>query len=103
MVAMLIEDLLAELGYTVIGPASRVEQALDLLASEEVDGALLDVNLLGARSYPVADALLARSCPFVFVTGYGEAGLDPDYRAHPVLQKPFTRDSIERMMAAHIG
>ncbi len=102
MVAMLIEDILDELGYTTVGPVARVAEALQILDSEAVDGALLDVNLLGETSYGIADALAQRGCPFIFTTGYGEAGLEDAYRERPVLQKPFTRDRLAEALATHI-
>lgn len=87
---MLLEDLLSDIGYKVVGPAGTVTRALELLALELVDGALLDVNLGGGeRSYPVADQLLTLNIPFAFVTGYGNAGVDPKYADVAVLQKPF--------------
>lgn len=91
---MLLEDLLAELGCVVVGPVATVAQAMASLESEAVDVAMLDVNLHGQRSYPVAEWLVARGRPFLFVTGYGQRGLDPAYHAQPVLQKPFTRDDL---------
>ncbi|HEX6011198.1 MAG TPA: response regulator [Geminicoccaceae bacterium] len=70
IVAFLLEDMLAGLGCAVVGPAARVDQALALLDAEAIDAALLDVNLNGHKSYPVADALAARGVPFVFSTAY---------------------------------
>ena len=102
MVAMLIEDILDELGYTAIGPAARVAEALQILETEALDGALLDVNLLGETSYGIADALAERGCPFIFTTGYGGAGLEEAYRDRPVLQKPFTRERLAEALATHI-
>ena len=103
IVAMLLEDILDELGYAVVGPVARVQPALALLEQEEVDFALLDVNLVGERSYPIADALAERGKPYVFVTGYGLAGLDEAYRDRPVLQKPFTRERLEQALTQWIG
>jgi two-component SAPR family response regulator len=58
------------------------------------------VNLGGGeRSYPVADALAARDVPFVFVTGYGETGVERRYAPVTVLQKPFDPRSLERVVA----
>jgi two-component SAPR family response regulator len=97
---MLIEDILLDLDCIVIGPVGTVAQALALLHREEIDGALLDVNLGGGeRSYPVADALAARDVPFVFVTGYGEAGVEGRYAPVTVLQKPFDPRRLERVVA----
>jgi CheY-like chemotaxis protein len=103
MVAMLLEEIVDELGYTVVGPVARVAPALELLDAGEIDGALLDVNLDGERSYPIADALDQLGRPYVFCTGYGLAGLDEAYRDRPVLQKPFTRDRLEQVLTEWIG
>jgi CheY-like chemotaxis protein len=90
MVAMLLKDFLANLGCTVVGSAVRVEQALAMIeAAGALDAAVLDINLNGQKSYPVADALAARSVPFVFATGYGLDSLINGYRRVPLLQKPF--------------
>jgi CheY-like chemotaxis protein len=90
IVAMLLEDMLADLGCMVVGPAARVEQALAMIeAFGTLDAAVLDVNLNGQKSYSVADALVARSVPFVFATGYGLDSLINGYRRVPLLQKPF--------------
>ncbi len=96
LVAMLIEEALTELGISTIGPANGVAAAIQLVESEAPDGAILDVNLRGEHVYPVADVLKLRGIPFVFLTGYGQAGLRPEYKSHPVVQKPF---SIEQMQA----
>ena len=104
LVAMLIEDTLLALGCAVVGPAGNVAQALELVEHEPIDLALLDVNLGGGeRSYAVAEALAVREIPFLFVTGYGDKGVDRRYRRAPVLQKPFDPDQLERVVAATIG
>jgi two-component sensor histidine kinase len=94
MVAWTLEDMLAELGCTVVGPAARVDQALAMIEAEAVDAVVLDVNLNGEKSYPVADALAARGVPFVFSTGYNKNNLHPGYLGFPMLQKPFERSQL---------
>lgn len=99
LVAMLIEEMLLDLGCEVIGPASNVADGLALIGDRNPDGALLDVNLDGEEVYPVADALLAAGTPFTFVTGYGRHGLACAYRDMPTMQKPlrfatFARDIV---------
>src|ERR1700690_275360 len=89
IVAWLLEDMLAELGCAVLGPAASVNQALAIIEAEAIDVAVLDVNLNGQMSYPIADALAARGLPFVFVTGYDKDRMLKGYRTFPVLQKPF--------------
>jgi len=96
LLAMMIEDLLSEIGCVVVGPASHLGAGLALASEAELDGALLDVNLGSEAVYPVADALRRRGVPFVFVTGYGRHGLDTPYAAHPTIQKPFKPSTFGR-------
>ncbi len=98
IVAMLLEDMLAELGYIVVGPVTRLDRALDLAREAEIEGAVLDVNLNGRDTYAVADALAARSIPFVFATGYSAKELAERFRTTPLTQKPFHRDDLERAL-----
>ena len=101
LVAMLLEDMLADHGCVVAGAASRIGQALDLLADPSVvfDAAILDVNLGGEPIFPVAEALAARGFPFVFATGYGAGGLPESWRNRPTLQKPFNHADVGKALA----
>lgn len=96
LLAMMIEDLLSEIGCIVVGPASHLAAAQAIAGEAELDGALLDVNLGAEQVYPVADCLRRRGVPFVFVTGYGRHGLDTAYALHPTIQKPFKPSSFPR-------
>jgi CheY-like chemotaxis protein len=100
IVGILLEDMLLDLGVEVIGPAASVAEALALVGQAEFDAALLDVNLGGERSYPVAEALAARGIPFLFLTGYGEAA----WEGAETIQKPYlseeVRAGLERILAA---
>ncbi len=88
MVSWMLEDMLTDSGYEIVGPAASVNQALAMVEAEAIDLAILDINLNGERSYPVADALIARGVPFAFSTGYNKEGMPVCYRDFPVLQKP---------------
>jgi CheY-like chemotaxis protein len=99
IVAWLLEDMLADLGCAVVGPAARVNQALAMIDAEAIDVALLDVNLNGQMSYPIADALATRGVPFVFSTGYDKDRLLDGYQTFPVLQKPFHRSELGDTLA----
>ena len=100
LVAMNLEDMLLELGHEVAGIASRLAPALALARDAEFDAAILDVNLAGDRSFPVADLLAERGKPFLFATGYGMQGIEERYRSRPVLQKPFrSADLVEALSA----
>lgn len=95
LVAMLLETILEDMGCDVVGPESNIDDGLIAATSEaSLDAALLDVNVAGREVFPVADALKARGVPFVFSTGYGEAGLPEHWRGHPTIQKPFTEGAI---------
>jgi CheY-like chemotaxis protein len=98
LVALQLEDMLSDFGCAIIGPASRVAQALALLDGELVDAAVLDLNVAGELVYPVADALADRGLPYIFATGYGALGLSEPYRRRPVLQKPFLPSELRKAM-----
>lgn len=98
LVSMLVEDMLTDMGCTIVGPAAEIEEALRLAGSAEIDAALLDVNLGGRPIFPVADALKTRGVPFAFASGYGEAGLSEDHRGSTVLQKPFREADLRRVL-----
>ena len=98
MVSMLIEDMLTDLGCTVVGPASRLDEAVELAKASDIDCAVLDVNLGGQPIFPLADLLRERGCPFAFATGYGDAGLRDVDRGTPVLQKPFREGDLARVL-----
>lgn len=94
LVAMLVEDALLDAGAVVIGPVATVVEALALLERELPDVAVLDLNLAGETSTPVADALASRGVPFVVATGYGADGLPPGHAEVPVLAKPYDPDDL---------
>ncbi|MEW9614399.1 response regulator [Shinella sp. S4-D37] len=89
LVAMHLEDLLTGMGHQVVGPATRIGQAMELARRSEIDAVVLDVNLAGRKSFPVADILRQRGIPFVFATGYGAEGFVDRYRAQPTLRKRY--------------
>lgn len=102
MVAMMFEDALTDLGYSVI-KAARVAKAVQLAAAEVIDGAILDLNVAGEAVYPVADVLQDRGIPFIFATGYGDQRLRSDYLGWPTLAKPFHLANLARVVAQAFG
>jgi CheY-like chemotaxis protein len=103
LVAMNIEDMLLDLGHEVAGLAGRLEAALALAEEGGFDLAMLDVNLAGAQSFPVADLLEERGIPFLFATGYGLSGIVDRHRGRPVLQKPFRSADLAEAIRAAVG
>lgn len=102
MIAFALEDMVAELGHQVVGPAFRLAEALDLAASEAIDAAVLDVNLNEQSSYAVADVLRERGIPFLFATGYAEGGVDWHGEAG-VIAKPYGRAQLAEALAGLLG
>ena len=99
LVSMMLEDMLDELGCSVLGPFGSTAEALHKIAAgEPMDLALLDVNLGGETAYAVADRLAALSVPFVFVSGYGASGIEPRFAGTPVLAKPFQLPMLARVL-----
>ena len=98
LITMLIEDALADMGCAIAGIASNVDEAMSKVSSLEFDAAILDVNLNGSQTYPVADALAKKGIPFVLSTGYGVAGIPETYQGMPVLGKPFEQSDLQRAL-----
>ncbi len=99
MVAMYVEDLLTELGYEVAGLATGLDQALPLAREGEFDFAVLDINLAGRTSFPVADVLRERGIPFLFASGYSLKGLNDEHRDAIRIQKPFLSQDLAQAIA----
>jgi CheY-like chemotaxis protein len=99
IVGMLLEDMLEELGCEVAAISTHIEEALQLARALDIDLAILDINLGGKQSFPVADVLKSRGVPFMFATGYGAHILKPPYSGTPTLQKPFQLDDLQRMLS----
>jgi two-component SAPR family response regulator len=97
LVAMMMRDILTELGFTVVGPYSRLAEAMVAAVHEEIDAGIIDVNLGGEFVYPVADVLAARKIPFVFVTGYGVESIDRRFGYVPIIKKPVQRQVLQKI------
>ena len=97
-VALLIEDMLEELGCDVAMSVATLAKAMTLAEAGEFDFAVLDVNLDGQYVFPVAEVLRSRNIPFVFSTGYGRTGVPETFRDYEVLNKPFAIEELERKL-----
>jgi DNA-binding response OmpR family regulator len=103
MITMLIEDYLSELGHEMAWQADNIPEALEIIRNnDDIDGAILDMNLRGEPVQPVAEVLSAKQVPFCFMTGYG-AGAATSHPGAPIISKPFDmsalRDTIAVLMA----
>lgn len=103
MIAMILEDYLADMGFEAKWQADNISDAVDIVAGNtDIDAAILDVNLRGEPVTPVAERLKARGVPFCFITGYG-AGATTGYPEAPIISKPFDMETFQgtilRLMA----
>lgn len=104
LVALNLEDMLAELGCSIIGPAMRVGRARAMIEGGiGADVAILDVNVAGEQIFPVAEMLAERGVPIVFATGYDRDGLPERWHDQTILQKPYTMDDVARSLASATG
>ena len=102
-VALLIEDMLEELGCQVVASVPTLAKALVAATNESFDFAMLDVNLDGQQVFPVAEILQRRALPFMFSTGYGRIGVPEKFKQCEVLGKPFTMEELERKLLLTLG
>ncbi len=96
MIAENVAGALTYAGADIVGLIGDLEEAIGFVERrhQEINIALLDIDLSGAMSYPVADLLTRHNVPFVFTTGYDYASLHTAYRSFPVCTKPFNFDTI---------
>lgn len=94
IVAEELRRRLDEAGARVLGPVPSVAAALALVGRDDVDGAVLDVNLGAEHAFTLADELVRRHLPFVFLTGYTRVNLPSRFSRVPLLEKPMDLDSL---------
>jgi CheY-like chemotaxis protein len=97
-VAVQIESALQSFGCETIGPFTKLDLAMQASRREQFDIAVLDINLNQVLVYPLADDLLLRRIPFVFLTGYAHADLPESYRSFARIQKPFDPRAIKQAL-----
>jgi CheY-like chemotaxis protein len=103
IIAMTAEDMLEELGCTVAATASNLQEAFACVEQHVFDVALLDINLNGQQSLPVAARLREKGTPFVFTTGYGAAGSGADHADVPLVTKPYQLADLEGAIRKALG
>jgi two-component sensor histidine kinase/CheY-like chemotaxis protein len=98
LVALVLADQLTDMGVSVVGPCGGVAAAKAAIAENDLDAAVLDVNLGGELVYPVAEVLHAKGIPFIFVTGYGQESIDKRFAFAPVLEKPIEHETLAEVL-----
>jgi CheY-like chemotaxis protein len=96
LIGMDIECAVEGLGYEVVGPIAELGEALDVAAEEAIGCAILDINIRGGNSYPVAELLLARGLPVLLLSGYRMQSLPEGLHEAAHLAKPFTAEELDQ-------
>ena len=104
LVSSALRNLLEDFGWEVVGPVASVDEGMAHAASEKLTGAVLDINIIGGTSAPIAERLRERRCPFLFISGYGSpVHLPPPLRAVRRLAKPIEesvlKHELDRLIA----
>jgi CheY-like chemotaxis protein len=102
IIAMTAEDMLESLGCAVVASAASLDEALAAGEAGGFDVAMLDINLNGVASLPVADALKAAGTPFIFTTGYGAGGCGPHCDV-PLVTKPYRLSDLEEALGRAVA
>ena len=102
LVGIMIQECLTELGFRVTGPVCTASEALSAAKDGLFDAAILDINLGDGSVYRVAEILLARSVPFIFVTGYDSDSVDSRFHGVPILQKPIERQMLQKIFTTDV-
>jgi len=100
MISMLLEDMVLDCGGELVGPVARFDDALELARKAEFGIAVLDLNLNGTLSYPIAEVIRERGIPVIFATGYRADGVLDSFRDCPALQKPFSQQDFAEAVAS---
>lgn len=98
LIALDLEAMLAAIGCEVVGPVGSVDEIVRVAEHQEIDGALLDVNLRGRQVFEVVSELTGRGIPVVLTSGYDDASLFPAaFRHLPRISKPFNEAALRRV------
>jgi two-component sensor histidine kinase/DNA-binding response OmpR family regulator len=98
LIAMMVSDILSELGLRVDGPHGTMSDALLAAQRGAARAAILDINIGGEKVYPVASLLNSRNIPFVFLTGYARESIDDMFRGAVTLHKPVERQELRNVL-----
>jgi CheY-like chemotaxis protein len=103
LMADVVCEFLRECHLRPMGPVGRLESAVQMARERALDGVILDINLNGRPCFPVCAILSARRIPFMFLTGYTQAAIPIEYRAAPLVTKPFEPTEMKEVLAQMLG
>ena len=99
VVAPFTAEVLADLGYQVIGPAPNMAIARELVDGEIFDAAIMDIHIRGERVFSLCEALFEKGVPFVLTSGYADWEMPDKWQNAPRLQKPYTIEQVQAVLS----
>lgn len=93
-------DILHDLGCTVVGPAGNMASARQLAEEEDIDAAIVDINIRGDKSYAVLKILESRQIPFLLTSGYADWTMPEEWLERPRLIKPYTAHMLRESLVS---
>ena len=103
VVAEACGEMLRDMGCEVVGPATNMAFALQMAEAEEIDAAVVDINIRGGKAFPVLRILHKRNIPFLLTSGYADWSMPEEWQEQPRLAKPYTpnllRESLLKLLA----
>ena len=95
LIAIVVEDALEALGCEIVGPIAQLDEAMTAADRGDFDCAILDLNIRGGLSYPVAHLLIERGCPILLATGYRNGSLPASLIQEACIAKPYSSAQLE--------
>ena len=95
VIAMATASMLRTLGHLPLGPAGNMMTAMALVGSEEMDAAIVDINIRGTKAFSLLSVLSDRDIPFVIASGYADWNMPEEWLGRARLQKPFSEAHLE--------
>ena len=99
MLAMLMEMMLEDLGFATAYHASTLNDGIEYARNGEYDLAILDINIIGGDSFPIAAAIADRGIPFMFCSGYGRLGIPDAWLNRRCIAKPFSAEQLSEALS----
>lgn len=100
LIRMMLVEMLEALGHKVVAEAGTVDEGRSLAEHAGYDLAILDINLQGVNVQPVAEMVVSRGLPIVFLSGYGSGGVPDGLKGAPAISKPCDVGTLQRTIEA---
>jgi len=94
VIALATEEMLRAFGHVPLGPVGNMASALELAESQEMDAAIVDLNIRGTKTFSLLSILDRRDVPFLIISGYADWKMPDEWLGRARLQKPFNETQL---------